>query len=112
MNNFLSFFVDSFQCIATLSGENDYVQIELRNGYLISGAIDFTIKVWNITTKTCVATLTGHNNTIISLLELRNGYLISGSADNTIKIWDIETKACIGTLTEHTGVVVSLIENW
>lgn len=40
---------------------------------------------------TCIKTLKGHNEKIVSLIESSSGKLISGSYDNTIRIWDINS---------------------
>ena len=58
---------------------------------MASGSGDKTIKFWNIEKKTLKKTLTGHKNSIWSLVVLKNGDLISGSLDTTIKIWDVES---------------------
>ena len=75
-------------CITTLTGHTDSVfcLIQLRNGYLVSGSSDKTIKIWNIETRACIQTLTDHTDWVYDLLELKNGNIVSGSRDGTIKI--------------------------
>ncbi len=67
------------------------------NGKLISGSSDDTIKIWDISTRTCLHTLEGHTDTIRFLVEVE-GKLVSCSDDGTVKIWDIETGECLHTL--------------
>ena len=46
------------------------------------------IKILNVATGACAATLEGHEDAVISLAVLEGGELASGSDDHTIKIWD------------------------
>ena len=66
------------------------VIIRLRNGLMVTGGQDKTIKVWDINKRESVATLTGHTSMIWTLSEIQNGNLISGSSDKTIRIWDMK----------------------
>jgi WD40 repeat protein len=67
--------------------------------YLASGSYDDTIKIWNTDTYNLARTLTGHNNSVVSVSFNPDGnYLASGSYDGTIKIWDIESNNPIASL--------------
>eukprot|EP00744_Colponema_vietnamica_P001875 GILI01003044.1.p1 GENE.GILI01003044.1~~GILI01003044.1.p1 ORF type:complete len:1825 (-),score=764.15 GILI01003044.1:251-5320(-) len=60
--------------------------------YLVSGADDKTVKVWDYQTKQCIQTLEGHTNNISSVVfhpELP--ILLSGSEDGTVRIWHANT---------------------
>jgi len=73
------------------------------------GAPFNTIKLWNISTMACVATLEGHTNSVQSVTFSPDGKLLaSGSDDHKIKLWDISTMDCIKTLEGHTGSVQSV----
>jgi WD40 repeat protein len=67
---------DGFNCL-----------IELKNGYLASGSLDETIKIWNTETGDCIKTFSGHSDSVNCLISLKNGYFASGSSDNTINLW-------------------------
>ena len=54
---------------------------------LISGSSDETLKIWNLKTKNCIASINAHSNCINSLTVLRNGEVVSGSSDCSMKIW-------------------------
>ena len=41
---------------------------------------------------TCIKSLKGHTNKIVSLTELYSGKLISGSYDSTLRIWDLNSE--------------------
>ena len=60
----------------------------LEGGRLASGSTDGMIKIWDLATGACVATLEGHEETVCSLAVLAGGRLASGSSDEKIKIWD------------------------
>ena len=60
---------------------------------------DNTVKLWNIESKTEIATLKGHSNYIYTVAFNPNGSILaSGSMDKTIKLWNVETKEEIATL--------------
>ena len=83
------------QLIFSLTGHeskhNIWGLIELRNGNLVSGSQDKSIKIWDLNTKSCIKTLTGHTGRVFSLLEHSSGKLISGGGnkDLTSRVWDL-----------------------
>jgi len=76
---------------------------------LASGSDDHTIKLWDISTMTCVGTLKEHTGWVNSVAFNTDGMLASGSYDGTIKLWDISTNNCIKTLTSHRGPIWSVV---
>ena len=67
--------------------------------YLVTGADDFTIKVWDYQTKQCVQTMEGHTHNVATVCchpELP--IIMSGSEDGTIKIWHANTYRLENTL--------------
>lgn len=53
---------------------------------------DKIIKIWNYETFEFVKNLSGHTESITSLIHIENTqFIISGSRDETIKIWNYET---------------------
>ena len=78
-----------------MEGHNDSVSSVTfnHNGTLLaSGSYDNTIKLWNLETKTEIATLEGHHGWVNSVAFNHNGTLLaSGSGDNKIKLWNLET---------------------
>ena len=114
-------------CMATLRGHEDSVRslAALEGGRLASGSCDGTIKIWELDMCRrrrrqgrrrqgrrdgwrCVATLRGHENSVLSLAVLEGGRLASGSFDGTIKLWDFATGTCVATLRGHGDIVSSL----
>ena len=94
-----------------LTGHTDAVRSLAisREGQLISGSGDRTIKIWNVETGKLWKTLEGHTNEVFSLTISKEGQLVSGSSDRTIIVWNIETGQILKTLKGHTNFVSSLV---
>ena len=100
--------MDSAQCIRTLSGHRSTVlclKLLKKQGQLISGSADKTLRIWNINTGECLRMVTGHTLSIKSLF-VKGSAVASGSQDNTIKIWNLKEKCkCVRTITGHDSFV-------
>jgi polycomb protein EED len=86
----------TFECVV-LVGHGEYIN-ELRThpidfSLILSAARDFSIRLWNIRTMTCIAIFSGekgHFDNIISLdIHLLGNCFASCSTDTTIKIWSL-----------------------
>ena len=75
--------------------------------YMLTGALDSTIRLWNVTTGDCLRTFFGHVEGIWALAAdtLR---IVSGAEDRMVKIWDAKTGKCERTFTGHTGPVTCI----
>ncbi len=57
--------------------------------WAVSGSDDTTIKIWNLETGQCQATLEGHTDQVNSVAITPDGKLIlSGSKDESLRVWD------------------------
>ena len=55
------------------------------------GALDKTLKVWDLESGRELNTLTGHEGIVVAVAVTTDGqYAISGSLDKTLKVWDLE----------------------
>ena len=64
---------------------------------------DRTIKLWNVESRTEVATLKGHSDWVNSVAFNSEGTLLaSGSDDRTIKLWNVESRTEVATLKGHS----------
>ncbi|KAJ1933222.1 general transcription repressor [Linderina macrospora] len=68
--------------------------------YLVTGAEDKQIRIWDITTKKIRHILAGHEQDIYSLDFSPDGRtILSGSGDRTVRLWDLETGKNVHTFT-------------
>lgn len=85
--------------------------------FLWSGSVDYTIRVWDLSTGKCAATLSalgggsGHTDAVTCMEYIPNmggePLIASGSADRTVKIWNPNGGALHHTCT-HSSVVTAL----
>jgi coatomer subunit beta' len=60
--------------------------------YLLSGADDRTVKIWDYQTKACLQTLEGHSHNVSSVcFHPRLPLIISASEDGTVRLWHATT---------------------
>ncbi|HLK55897.1 MAG TPA: TIR domain-containing protein, partial [Chthonomonadaceae bacterium] len=72
----------------------------------VSGSYDNTVRVWDLQTGRCIATLKGHTGTVYGVALSSDGLrVVSGSYDNTVRVWDLQTRRCIATLKGHIETV-------
>ena len=66
---------------------------------LASGSYDQSIKLWDVTSSHCLATLEGHTGRVWSLTFSPDGRLLASSGnDQGVKVWDVRTGECLSTL--------------
>ncbi|KAK8731762.1 hypothetical protein OTU49_007248 [Cherax quadricarinatus] len=76
---------------------------------LVTCGRDSTARVWDLRTKANIHTLTGHTNTIASVVcQAAEPQVITGSHDFTIRLWDLAAGKSTCTLTHHKKSVRSL----
>ena len=67
--------------------------------YLISGADDRLVKIWDYQNKTCVQTLEGHAQNIASVtFHPELPIILTGSEDGTVRVWHANTYRLENTL--------------
>lgn len=82
--------------------------------YLASGSRDCSIRIWDVQSGVCIATLIGHDSWLNSVLFHPCGrYLLSCSDDKSIRCWDISKnwKQCKKISEAHEGFVSCLSWN-
>ncbi|KAJ1740490.1 hypothetical protein LPJ55_004410 [Coemansia sp. RSA 990] len=79
--------------------------ISLHGDVLVSASGDRTIKLWNLTTRTCVQTLDEHTRGVATL-DFDGMYIVSGSSDRSIRIWNARSGKCERTIANaHSDLV-------
>jgi WD40 repeat protein len=97
--------------IKTLKGRSTVNSLKFSpdGRFLISGSRDKTIKIWSTSDWRLIKTLTGHDDSVISIDISRNGKIIaSGSRDKSIKLWSFTDGELLATLNGHTDYVFSV----
>ena len=75
---------------------------------IVSCSSDETINVWDLKTKECIKTLSGHTREISCIEAVNDTQVLSGSADRSIKLWDLNEGVCLRTFLGHSLAVVSV----
>jgi len=75
--------------------------------YILTAALDSTVKLWDVETGRCIRTLFGHAEGIWALAAdtLR---VVSGAQDKMVKVWNVSTGKCERTITGHAAAVTCL----
>ena len=77
---------------------------------IASGSNDNTVRLWDAQTGAPGAILSGHTDSVYSVVFSPNGLQIaSGSEDRTVRLWDAQTIATGAILIGHTGSVHSVV---
>lgn len=123
-------------CVETLRGHGvaEVTAVKLWSGALpsltrgeerklvFSASTDWTIKLWDIASKSCLRSFAWHLARITSIAlvpqaspwldKIVNGpVLVSASSDNSLGVWDVDAGKCIQTLLGHTQGVVGVSTN-
>jgi hypothetical protein len=73
------------------------------SGTLLASAGNGRVRLWDVTTGQCVATLLGHRDEVSSVAFSPDGTrLATGSFDQTVKVWDVATGQLLRTLAGHS----------
>ncbi|MGD0950909.1 MAG: TIR domain-containing protein [Methanotrichaceae archaeon] len=75
-----------------------------------SSSEDKTVKIWDLESGKCRATLKGHTNDVRSVGITPDGKrILSGSFDNTIRIWDAGAGREVAKLEGHTNGLLTVV---
>jgi GTPase SAR1 family protein len=75
----------------------------------VSGSLDETVRVWDVETGNCLATLEGHTGAVWGVAMTADGRrAVSGSNDNTVRVWDVKSGKCLALLEGHTDSVTGV----
>ena len=72
---------------------------------LVSGGDDSQIKIWDLISKTCVATLQAHFSAVTSLSISEDGWtLLSAGRDGVVVQWNLKNYARVATIPVHEAL--------
>jgi len=74
----------------------------------VSASKDGDARIWDITTRKCVISLTGHTNSVTCVKWGGDGLIYTGSEDCLIKVWETSQGKLVKTLQGHGHWVNSL----
>ncbi|KAF6255140.1 WD40-repeat-containing domain protein [Scenedesmus sp. NREL 46B-D3] len=89
----------------------EVTQVALAPGgqQLAAGYSDGTVRLWDMASRSCQVTLTGHSGAITCLGFSANGALLaSGSADTSAIVWDVVGEAGLVRFKGHKDAVTDL----
>lgn len=74
-----------------------------------SGSSDKSIKIWSLSSRQCLKTIEGHNNSVLRLSLFSNGNnLVSVDSDGLVKLWDVKKSVCTQSFDEHQDRIWAL----
>ncbi|KAL6045526.1 Tripartite motif-containing protein 72 [Balamuthia mandrillaris] len=79
--------IHSLECVDTMHVYNEVFGLGTAANFLFSGDENGTIKVWDLTSRRCIHTLSDHTGSVYAFAVGPHGRLLSASSDTTIKVW-------------------------
>jgi WD40 repeat protein len=79
------------------------------DGILATGGKDYTVRLWDITSRAEIAVLEGHPDSVRTLVfSPRGDYLVSGDWSGNVKLWDAALGVELASVEAHEGAVMSV----
>ena len=96
-------------CSRTVSLDHEPHILSYWKNTIAVGLKHRDIIIFNTTTGSQTAVLSGHTDQVTSLVFLSDGTsLVSGSGDKTVKLWDVQTGGVVKTFSGHSDCVRSV----
>jgi small GTP-binding protein len=96
-----------------LRGHENYVNdvtVTPDGKRVVSCSNDKTLKVWDLESLRCLATLEGHKEKVQGIALTHDGkWVVSCSNDRTIKVWSLKSLQCLTTLKGHKNFVYIVV---
>lgn len=83
--------------------------VQMRGDFIFSAGGDALVKMWSISSGTCLRNFAGHFRGLACIQLSQDGKtIVSGSNDMQIRVWDVDSCRCLHVLEGHTALVRSL----
>lgn len=95
-------------CIYNLQGHTKSVvsiAISRDGSTAISASTDGSLRLWDISTGACMATLSGHSGGVICLQVAEDDSVLSGSWDHSIRLWNMQSGQCLQEFQGHSAPI-------
>ena len=87
-------------CLMSFDNESFTSLLKLNSFQIVSNN-DNQIKIWDLTERKLVKTISGHTQYITCIIKIKKTKIASCSFDTTIKIWDSKSGDCLRTLVDQ-----------
>lgn len=85
------------------------VRFHPNSNYLLTGSSDSSLRLWDVSSGSCVRLLCGHTGAVTAVALSADGrYAASGSEDATVRLWDLGSGKEVCAYKGHTGAVWSV----
>lgn len=102
-NNFDAKFCTSLSSIEAHDGDIFSINYQPDGRQIISGGMDKTVCIHDLSNMSCVKSFKGHNGSICNVQSNNMGNLvISSSKDGAVKFWDLLSGFCVNTIQPMT----------
>ena len=83
----------------------------------VSGSVDNTVRLWEVSSGKCLSTFEGHTGQVTSVALSADGrWVLSGSMDKTLRLWDVTSGKCTrpfgGHAAQLTAAALSSDGHW
>eukprot|EP00744_Colponema_vietnamica_P005035 GILI01007422.1.p1 GENE.GILI01007422.1~~GILI01007422.1.p1 ORF type:complete len:488 (+),score=54.60 GILI01007422.1:159-1622(+) len=102
-----------FSCVKTFENPRgnmvSSVALTPNSRYLVSGGMDFSVKVWDLTANSCIHTLYGHSGGVRCVTVTGDGRrVVSGGDDQSVVLWDLLGGEKLRVFEGHRGFILAV----
>lgn len=96
-------------CTCRASAASQCVRFHPNSNYVLTGSSDCSLRLWDVSTGSCVRLLCGHTAAVTTVAVSEDGqFAASGSADKTVRLWDLSSGKQVCAYAAHAGSVWSV----